>query len=136
MPKLRKRSLKSTGKSLAVMRKGARSKKLKCIACRTEVKASSDAKAILCGLCTVRVMGPDALPPAVLKERKPNKVSLTKSGKPRKKRSPNGTRRTPKYVPTGRPRGWHLRKLWKDPVTGITYSYGKAKTKATKKSSK
>lgn len=87
-------------------------KTVDCLICKTPVPVAHDIRAAVCGTCVARV-----IPPPV--QKKPVGVTLTKSGKPRAKR---GT--AVKKVPSGRGRGWHLKKRFVD-VDGTVYSFGK-----------
>jgi hypothetical protein len=143
MPKLRKRKIGSTGLTMEEARHRERMVDMPCFFCKADVKVPKSTKAVLCGNCTITLAGPSALPASVLREKEkadnPNaapkkrgrpKGSKNKSSgekesvfrKTRKKRAPNGSGK--KYVPTGKPRGWHLHKVWTDPKTGITYRLG------------
>ena len=95
--------------------RGARGGKIVgCMICRADVEIDRGALAGVCSTCIARVM-PGPVPP------KPSNAppKLTKAGKPRAKR---GT--AVKKLPSGFPRGWHFKLLYKH-TDGKFYSRGK-----------
>lgn len=87
-----------------------------CLICHAGVEVDRDTRAVACGSCVARV-----IPGPVHKPVKapPKEPKLTKSGKPRAKRGEGK-----KYVPSGFPRGWHFKVLYKH-TDGKYYSRGK-----------
>lgn len=103
-----------------------------CFFCKKTVpRANAKSKAVLCGDCVQRLTGsPESIgkvpgnvklpkAPKAPKEPKPTKVTRAAGrGRPRK----NGA--APKSAaPTGRGRGWHLKKRFVD-ADGTVYSFG------------
>lgn len=116
--KFRKRKL--TKNTDPRMMNRQKSKIINCLGCHADFMGSADASAGICANCCQILAGPPVMP----KVKSPNAPpTLTKSGKPRKKRAPNGSGK--KIVSSGRPRGWHLKASYIDPATNIAYVYGK-----------
>lgn len=151
MKKIKRRTRNTIGKRSAVGGQSIKAvgfKNIHCFFCHENVKVDKDTKTALCGTCTVRAAGNAAAPKAPAQKiveiemvnglpmvksvthvsGKGGPVRLNMDGTPRKKRAPNGS--VPKKIPSGRPRGWHLKKKFVD-VDGVVFRFGVCTNKKT-----
>jgi hypothetical protein len=101
MPKMRKQAHPQTG-----------NKMIECLFCRTPTRTDNNTSALLCGRCVIRLSDPVSRPSVA-----PEVVAARKQARAERKAERKAT------VPSGRGRGWHLKRLfiWE----GQAYSFGK-----------